>query len=663
MRNPIFPRYLHKVCQAHNPRPPRMLFLLRIGIFCFLLLGFLGPANAQFPAVEVPAILRFANLELRLSPGARKAIKTDADALRRHPKFFQGKVDRADAYFPIIERIFAEEQLPDDFKYLVLQESGLVSDAVSSSNAVGFWQFKEPAAREVGLRIDAQVDERINIASASRGAARYLHRNNQYFDNWLYALLAYNTGAGGAQKYVDKRHVGARQMPITENTHWYVLKFLAHKLAYEDYVGRNPAPPLRIVEFYEGGNQSLRDIARAHQLDADEVERYNKWLRQGRVPTDRTYAVALPVAANHALAADFGTRRPPATATPTAIPPNQVPEAETWRDPLLTRIFRPNTRRTNQNEMPLFFSWNKKKAIQARAGDDATVLALQAGIDKEKLLQYNDLSARDRIKPGQLYYVEKKRRKARTHYHTAQPGETLWDVAQQYGVRLRPLRRRNRMDDKEKLAPGRVLWLRHIRPASEPVAYDPDVVAAAQRKSAPPAVPPQKVAPLPAQRPVVADTVVGPVATDTLSTRLAPVPVPTPVAEAPARPAPLPATVARPPDAPGSGRTHTVAPGETLYGIARLYQTSPDSLQHWNALAPDQPLRVGQSLKVATEAARSPVASQPGGAGVYQVQPGDTLFKIARQHGISVQELKQWNQKPDNNLSVGEFLRVQPPNP
>ncbi len=634
-----------------------------------MLTSLLVRAHAQFPAVEVPARLTFANLELHLSPGARKTIKTDADALRRHPKFFQGKVDRADAYFPIIERIFAEEQLPDDFKYLVLQESGLVSDAVSSSNAVGFWQFKEPAAREVGLRIDAQVDERINIASASRGAARYLHRNNQYFDNWLYALLAYNTGAGGAQKYVDKRHFGARQMPVTENTHWYVLKFLAHKLAYEDYVGRNPAPPLRIVEFYEGGNQSLRDIARAHQLDADEVERYNKWLRQTRVPTDRTYAVALPVAADHALAANLGTPRTPAAATPAAFPANEVPEAETWRDPLLTRIFRPNARRTNQNEMPLFFAWNKKKAIQAREGDDATVLALQAGIDKEKLLKYNDLSARDRIRPGQLYYVEKKRRKARTHYHTAQPGETLWDVAQQYGVRLRPLRRRNRMDEKEKLAPGRVLWLRHIRPASEPVAYDPDVVAAAQPRPAPKPTPApaKKSTPAPPKASVTpsvpADTVARPAMADTLAlpTRPAARPVATPVAEAPARTSPAPA---RFPDTTGTVRTHTVAPGETLYGIARQYQTSPDSLRAWNALAPDQPLRIGQPLKIMHDGAPSPAATESLAEGrTYQVQPGDTFFKIARQHGISVQELQQWNQKPDYNLSVGESLRVQPPTP
>ena len=86
-------------------------------------------------------------------------------------------------YFPIIENIFKEEGVPDDFKYLSLQESGLISDAVSTSNAVGFWQFKDFTAREVGLRVDKQIDERKNIVSSTRGAAVYLKRNNFLMNN------------------------------------------------------------------------------------------------------------------------------------------------------------------------------------------------------------------------------------------------------------------------------------------------------------------------------------------------------------------------------------------------------------------------------------------------------------------------------------------------
>ena len=56
-------------------------------------------------------------------------------------------LDRVSIYFPIIEKILKEENIPDDFKYLSIQESSLISDAESSSNAVGFWQFKSETAK------------------------------------------------------------------------------------------------------------------------------------------------------------------------------------------------------------------------------------------------------------------------------------------------------------------------------------------------------------------------------------------------------------------------------------------------------------------------------------------------------------------------------------
>ena len=70
------------------------------------------------------------------------------------------KIDRMLLYFPIIERIFKEEGVPEDFETLAIQESGLISDAVSSADAVGFWQFKDFTAQEVGLRVDKRIDER-----------------------------------------------------------------------------------------------------------------------------------------------------------------------------------------------------------------------------------------------------------------------------------------------------------------------------------------------------------------------------------------------------------------------------------------------------------------------------------------------------------------------
>ena len=244
-------------------------------------------------APTVPNSIKFAGLNLKLTDKARKKIQAEVDALTRNPKYFQIKVDRLQIYFPIIERVFREEGLPEDFKYLVLQESALISDAVSSSNAVGFWQFKKAAATEVGLRVDRNVDERLNIVSSTRGAAKYLKKNNRvFFDNWVHALLAYQQGPGGAQKLVNRKYRGSSSMPIDNRTHWYVIKFLAHKIAFEQV--KSAAPKLYLVEYYEGQGKTLKEISNIKSLDYERVQKYNKWLKRGKVPTDKPYAVILP---------------------------------------------------------------------------------------------------------------------------------------------------------------------------------------------------------------------------------------------------------------------------------------------------------------------------------------------------------------------------------
>src|SRR6187402_767953 len=149
---------------------------------------FFGVAASYGQTPEVPAKMQFAGMTLTIRDDARKEIQKDVNALTQSPRHHNIKVERAKTYFPIIEKVFEEERVPDDFKYLVLQESALIADAVSVSNAVGFWQFKDFTAVEMGMRVDKEIDERMNLISASRGAARYIKQNNYFFNNWVYAL-------------------------------------------------------------------------------------------------------------------------------------------------------------------------------------------------------------------------------------------------------------------------------------------------------------------------------------------------------------------------------------------------------------------------------------------------------------------------------------------
>lgn len=113
-------------------------------------------------------------------------------------------------------------------------------------------------------------------------------------------------------------------------------------------------------------------------------------------------------------------------------------------------------------------------------------------------------------------------------------------------------------------------------------------------------------------------------------------------------------------------RTHRVAPGDTLYSIARTYSVSVDALQSANGITDPSRIRVGQDLQIPTSAApsgstTSAIAAQsPATETNYKVVPGDTYYSIARTHGMAVADLLSLNgRNADQILRVGEELMVR----
>ena len=99
--------------------------------------------------------------------------------------------------------------------------------------------------------------------------------------------------------------------------------------------------------------------------------------------------------------------------------------------------------------------------------------------------------------------------------------------------------------------------------------------------------------------------------------------------------------------------------GETLYSIARQYQLSPKELAEYNNLTFGEPLKVGQPLRTSPSATAA--QKEPEGvsdASLHEVQPGETMFQIARNYGVTIKELMEWNHKDSFNLNVGERLKI-----
>ncbi len=506
------------------------------------------------------------------------------------PKHFTIKSERAKTYFPIIEKIFAEERVPDDFKYLVLQESALIADAVSVSNAVGFWQFKDFTAMEMGLRVDDTIDERMNIASASRGAAKYIKKNNYQFNNWVYALQAYQMGAGGVLRSVNDTESGAKHMDITSSTYWYVKKFLAHKVAFEKVVQEKAQQPISIWEIQQP--RTVEELASDLSITPEEVMSYNKWIRKGSVPADRMYAVVVP------------------------LPENKLPVKSS------TVAVSKKTETQTKAVDHSFITINGVQALKAQNGESMTSLAKRAGVSLPSFMSYNDLHGHEKMVPGTYYYAAPKKSKAAQEQALAKAGDNLWTISQQYAVSLSKLKKYNRTERLE-TAPGQVIWMTSKMPkkskantTQEPsITVDDRYFTWGTRPESP------VIASLTAEVSATNEEVSPP--------------------QAPTTSAPT---------------VHIVQAGENVHAIAKKYGLSPQDLANWNNLGDNWDLAHGQVLNL-KESIGTPTPSK-GELIEHQVQPSDTLYGIARQYGVTIKELMDWNQKKDFSLTVGEKLRV-----
>lgn len=561
---------------------------------------------AQAP--EVPDKMQFAGITLTIRDDARREIQKDVNMLTQSAKHHTIKVERAKTYFPIIEKIFAEENVPDDFKYLVLQESALIADAVSVSNAVGFWQFKDFTAVEMGLRVDKEIDERMNIVSATRGAARYIKKNNYYFNNWVYALQAYQMGAGGTMKAVKDYQSGTKHMAITSETYWYVKKFLAHKIAFENYV-KGPGE-VKVYTITNRTKRSIKEVADEFAIDEEQLRQYNKWVRKDHIPDDKSYMLSIPTIGESAKRNAAIAR---AESSNPLEPPKRI-DAEPARASTTTMML---------HGIP---------AIKAIAGETPSALAKRADVDLSGFLRYNDISVSDRINAGKFYYLKRKKTRGPVSHHVVIAGDNLWSISQQYGVQLRKLERYNKIDRDNTLKEGSVIYLTGKRtveavPEAEEPAVEietgetfnwtvqpqanpvPDVLATP--------LPPQQTPVEPKQELAQADSVKA----DTISFD-----------------------------------QHVVVAGETLYSIAKRYEVGVMQVAEWNNLSLSDGIKPGQILRLRkpSETLAVPASTEV----IHTVKASDTLYSIAREYGVTIKELMDWNKKKDFALSVGEKLVI-----
>ncbi len=145
-------------------------------------------------------------------------------------------IKRANRYFPQIAPILRECGMPDDLLYLACIESNLATRARSGAGAAGIWQFMPATAKEYGLIVNDEVDERLNIDLATRAACKYFKRaRSTYNGDWMSAMASYNTGIGRISKQLREQGVeSATDLYLSEETMRYPFRVIAMKMIMEN---------------------------------------------------------------------------------------------------------------------------------------------------------------------------------------------------------------------------------------------------------------------------------------------------------------------------------------------------------------------------------------------------------------------------------------------
>lgn len=415
--------------------------------------------------------------------------------------YMERTLERGAAYFPMIRQVFAEEGIPQDLAYLGVVESGYINQAKSYARAVGMWQFMPSTGRLFGLKINRWIDERRDPVKATHAAARYLRRLYEGSGDWYLALAGYNAGplttqraqaALGTANFWDMY----RSPYLRNQTKNYIPEMCAAVL-----VARNPESygfqaasdvPFTYETVTVGRMTSLRVIARGAGVSESEIKALNPQLLRGSTPPG-AYEVRVPVGrglaaqrhfaglgpaepeegefktyklrsgdtlarvarrfhvdpqdlleANHLQASAIRPGRriiipepssapanpPAAAAKPTAAQP-EVPAAPLAPIPPLPG--QPASAPTSYKAQP---------------GDTLAKIARVQGVSFSELVRLNPAAAQH-LEPGDTVTLPggaaPKQAGATPAFHLVRRGETLYSIAETYGISASDLKRWNRL--------------------------------------------------------------------------------------------------------------------------------------------------------------------------------------------------------------------------
>ena len=259
----------------------------------------------QIKALKIPNNLTFAGEAIPLNkPDVRERI--DKELLVN--TYWQSNalllIKRSHKFFPVIEPILAKNGIPDDFKYLAVIESGL-ENVTSSAGAKGFWQLMPHTAKERGLEVNNNVDERYNIEKATEAACDYLLQSKEKFGTWTLAAAAYNAGNRGISRNQEKQKVtDYYDLLLSSETQRYVPRIIAIKeiLSHPNHYGfifdnedLYKLEQTKLVTV-DTAIHNIASFAQQMECNYKELKLHNPWLRENHLnnKSRKKYEIKIP---------------------------------------------------------------------------------------------------------------------------------------------------------------------------------------------------------------------------------------------------------------------------------------------------------------------------------------------------------------------------------
>jgi len=419
---------------------------------------------------------------------------------------FTAWLRRSESYLPYVRDVFAGHGLPHDLIFLPFIESGYNTMAYSRAGAGGMWQFMPGTGRLFNLTFDWWVDQRRDPYLSTHAAAAYLARLYGIFNDWSLALAAYNAGKGrisramqrsGADNFFD---LAAIDNLLPRETRHYVPKFMAvlkivqnlEELGFEP-INWDNSP--NVVTLEVKGGTDLPALAKACGLDWETFRRLNPAFRRKVSPPGRKMPVYIPENVQKKAVAFLSK---PSSRPHEGFDRYQVRRGDSWwalsnRFNVPVNVLKQvNNRSSNTLSVgesllvprspgagvaaasPVEGSISSTRNLaQRRAnhvvqrGDTLWGLSRKFGVAVSSLIQANGLKNKNSLRVGQRLYIPRHTpqttrtasasQSRQVVQYRVRPGDTLWQIAQRFGVTTANLAAWNKLPRSGLILPGEKL--------------------------------------------------------------------------------------------------------------------------------------------------------------------------------------------------------------